>query len=292
MEENNEEPLPPISNISNEIHQEQFREEKNEVEVVSALSSIPQVAGSFKQGEDLNHDLEMTLSEHSEDPESLKIPRIAPQMQSSENDRMSVHLDKLTSSQNNDILQESIVTSKYEESESKEEEGKDGKNDRSHQSEGGFSVRTIYSRAAKWGFDDKVFNLEMMKCQRRSEEKVNGSSLESKGIVQGDGAQLGYGEITAGSIDRMIDKLQNFDPEHLREHDIENVDSFKLSNQSRFLDIGSGGGKAVMHVALKVGCQSHGIEVLENRIECSNALKGLLLTKEKAPAEWGQRVTF
>ena len=80
MEENNEEPLPPISNISNEIHQEQFREEKNEVEVVSALSSIPQVAGSFQQGEDFNHDLEMTLSEHSEDPESQTIPRTVPQM--------------------------------------------------------------------------------------------------------------------------------------------------------------------------------------------------------------------
>jgi len=49
-----------------------------------------------------------------------------------------------------------------------------------------FSVKTIYSRARKWGFDDSVYNREMKDFNLRSKERLEGSTLESKGIVKGD----------------------------------------------------------------------------------------------------------
>ena len=65
-----------------------------------------------------------------------------------------------------------------------------------------------------------------------------------------------------------------------------------MSNESTFLDIGSGGGKVVLQVALEVGCRAHGIEVLANRIECSETLKQRLILEENAPSELADRATF
>ena len=116
--------------------------------------------------------------------------------------------------------------------------------------------------------------------------------MESKGIVEDDNAMFGYGEMREGACKDLIHHMQNPNIDILSEHNIKDIESFKLSNQSRFLDIGSGGGKVVMQVALEVGCRAHGIEVLQNRIECSEILKQRLVSEENAPKEWAGRVTF
>lgn len=40
---------------------------------------------------------------------------------------------------------------------------------------------------------------------------------------------------------------------------------YRLTHEGLFLDIGSGVGQLVMLAAAKVGCRSHGLEVVESR---------------------------
>jgi len=83
-------------------------------------------------------------------------------------------------------------------------------------------------------------------------------------------AQIGYGEITKGYMTHIINLLQNITklipPKHyclLKEP----VEEYEMSMKSRFLDIGSGFGKPVFHVAMQAGCEAKGIEVVPARVE-------------------------
>lgn len=42
--------------------------------------------------------------------------------------------------------------------------------------------------------------------------------------------------------------------------------NMKVSNNSTFLDIGSGFGKPVFHAAMQTGCSSYGVEIVPARV--------------------------
>lgn len=64
---------------------------------------------------------------------------------------------------------------------------------------------------------------------------------------------------------------------------------YRLSKDSRFLDIGHATGKVVMHVALAVGCRSKGIEINKVRYDLSQKLKKLLIDSYDT-CGWEERV--
>ena len=78
--------------------------------------------------------------------------------------------------------------------------------------------------------------------------------------------QLGYGEISIASMTQLFNFLMNIDT-YLSQEDESLVDSYNLTKDSYFLDIGSGFGKPVFHCAYQVGCICQGIEVVPARVE-------------------------
>ena len=78
--------------------------------------------------------------------------------------------------------------------------------------------------------------------------------------------QLGYGEISITSMTQLFNFLMNIDT-YLSQEDETLVDSYNLTKDSYFLDIGSGFGKPVFHCAYQVGCICQGIEVVPARVE-------------------------
>lgn len=90
---------------------------------------------------------------------------------------------------------------------------------------------------------------------------------------------LTYGEITMGGVNKMIRLVNHGLFKDSRYVGPELFDSsvYKLSKESKFLDIGHATGKVVMHIALAVGCKSKGIEVNQVRYDLSQRLKNLLI---------------
>ena len=78
--------------------------------------------------------------------------------------------------------------------------------------------------------------------------------------------QLGYGEISIASMTQLFNFLMNIDT-YLSQEDESLVDSYNLTKDSYFLDIGSGFGKPVFHCAYQAGCICQGIEVVPARVE-------------------------
>lgn len=78
--------------------------------------------------------------------------------------------------------------------------------------------------------------------------------------------QLGYGEISITSMTQLFNFLMNIDT-YLSQEDETLVESYNLTKDSYFLDIGSGFGKPVFHCAYQVGCICQGIEVVPARVE-------------------------
>ena len=78
--------------------------------------------------------------------------------------------------------------------------------------------------------------------------------------------QLGYGEISIASMTQLFNFLMNIDT-YLTQEDESLVESYNLTKDSYFLDIGSGFGKPVFHCAYQVGCICQGIEVVPARVE-------------------------
>ena len=79
----------------------------------------------------------------------------------------------------------------------------------------------------------------------------------------------GYGELAAGSMDKLFKWLVYDAP-----------DDYRLNNKSTFLDIGSGFGKAVFHAVLRSNCSSSiGIEYVESRHEKAKQCMAYLATR-------------
>lgn len=82
-------------------------------------------------------------------------------------------------------------------------------------------------------------------------------------------AQIGYGEITKGAMQKFITILQNIDKSFKPEHEEclnFSKEEYRLTEDDTFIDIGSGFGKPVFHAALQVGCYSKGIEIVPARV--------------------------
>ena len=86
---------------------------------------------------------------------------------------------------------------------------------------------------------------------------------------------LGYGEITMGSVQKMLHAINNRLFEDHRNTCPNHFDPsiYTINKDSTFFDIGHGTGKVVMHVALEIGCKSKGIEINKVRYDLSNRLK-------------------
>lgn len=86
-----------------------------------------------------------------------------------------------------------------------------------------------------------------------------------------DTTQIGYGEITPGSLVNMFNLFQNISRLISKTGDFnfseEKAESYNMKSNSLFLDIGSGFGKPNFHAALQVGCISYGVEVVPARVE-------------------------
>ena len=78
--------------------------------------------------------------------------------------------------------------------------------------------------------------------------------------------QIGYGEISPGSMTGLISYLMNLDTILSSDSDAF-FDTYSLSQKSYFLDIGSGFGKPIFHCALQAGCVCQGVEVVPARVE-------------------------
>ena len=78
--------------------------------------------------------------------------------------------------------------------------------------------------------------------------------------------QLGYGEISTASMTQLFNFLMNIDT-YLEQENYCLTESYNLTNNSYFLDIGSGFGKPVFHCAYQAGCICQGIEVVPARVE-------------------------
>ncbi|CAI2366798.1 unnamed protein product [Moneuplotes crassus] len=82
-------------------------------------------------------------------------------------------------------------------------------------------------------------------------------------------AQIGYGEITKGAMQKFLQILQNIDKYFKPEHEEVMAfpkEQYKLTSNDTFIDIGSGFGKPVFHAAMQVGCYSKGIEIVPARV--------------------------
>lgn len=83
-------------------------------------------------------------------------------------------------------------------------------------------------------------------------------------------AQIGYGEITKGAMQKFLQILQNIDQAFKAEHEPYlkfKKEEYRLTSDDTFIDIGSGFGKPVFHAAMQVGCFSKGIEIVPARVE-------------------------
>ena len=79
--------------------------------------------------------------------------------------------------------------------------------------------------------------------------------------------QLGYGEISIASMTQLFNFLMNIDTYLSQEEEESLIESYNLTKDSYFLDIGSGFGKPVFHCAYQAGCICQGIEVVPARVE-------------------------
>ena len=79
--------------------------------------------------------------------------------------------------------------------------------------------------------------------------------------------QLGYGEISIASMTQLFNFLMNIDTYLSQEEDESLIETYNLTKDSYFLDIGSGFGKPVFHCAYQAGCICQGIEVVPARVE-------------------------
>ena len=83
----------------------------------------------------------------------------------------------------------------------------------------------------------------------------------------------------------------------LKDHNIPekmliNLLPYKLTNESIFLDIGSGGGQVVMLASALPGCRSHGIEYAQSRVDAANDFMKVVLSKSEVPLAFARLVSF
>ena len=116
-----------------------------------------------------------------------------------------------------------------------------------------------------------MWNQETREATTRSAQRDLGVSASARGMGN-DGAQVGYGEITKGGGNNLLTLFDALTPGN---HAVPpfwvlsrvmQLRSCGLTESSRFLDVGSGLGKLVLHMSLARRCISWGIEILSSRV--------------------------
>ena len=123
-----------------------------------------------------------------------------------------------------------------------------------------FNITHIYKMARRHSLDTTALLHEIKPGSTRSKSKL----IEKKSPVSTLNEEcLGYGEITMGSVQKMLNLINTMlfkDPRHPGpEHFDPSI--YSINKDSTFYDIGHGTGKVVMHVALEIVCKSKGIEI-------------------------------
>jgi tRNA G46 methylase TrmB len=115
-----------------------------------------------------------------------------------------------------------------------------------------------------FGVDRDLDQLPSTRKRQRTKKLETGTEVLSKtNSTIPDTVAPGYGEITQQSFNVILDVLQYQITEP----------SCRLGTESRFLDLGSGFGKCVVHAKLRSHCQSSiGIEYISTRNEKANEL--------------------
>lgn len=108
-----------------------------------------------------------------------------------------------------------------------------------------------------------------LKATKRSTRTSAEADKEDYDWQRDSTAQIGYGEITKGAMQKFLTILQNIDSYFTPEQEEElafSKEEYRLTKDSAFIDIGSGFGKPVFHAAMQVGCYSKGIEIVPARV--------------------------
>ena len=64
-------------------------------------------------------------------------------------------------------------------------------------------VKEVYKLARSSGYEDAVWNRELKEARTRSGQSKLGISAADRGLGN-DGAQVGYGEVTAGGVEMLL----------------------------------------------------------------------------------------
>lgn len=145
-------------------------------------------------------------------------------------------------------------------------------------------LRYVYHKIDKesnclWSHDGEIVKPKRRSIKRASKPKSDPNKLKSNGDEDNESdednwqaksnAQIGYGEITKGAMQSFLSILQVVDKYFKPEHEAYLTDSkeeYRLTENSTFIDIGSGFGKPVYHAAMQVGCLSKGVEIVPARV--------------------------
>ena len=150
------------------------------------------------------------------------------------------------------------------------------------------AVKYVYNKINKnsdllWSHDGDLVKPKRRSTKRRSKDiesdtnkrkrdqadDVNSSEEEEPNWQKNSNAQIGYGEITKGAMQKFLTILQNIDKYFKSDHEpylVGSKEEYCLTKDSTFIDIGSGFGKPVFHAALQVGCYSKGVEIVPARV--------------------------
>jgi len=119
-----------------------------------------------------------------------------------------------------------------------------------------------------WSHDNHITGKRLRSENDQEDNKLNWKNRET--------TQTGYGEIALGSMTSLLNLFQNISKlieyNSHKSHEFESLliygpEEYNMTQDSAFLDIGSGFGKPVFHSALQVGCYSKGVEVVPARVE-------------------------
>lgn len=158
-------------------------------------------------------------------------------------------------------------------------------------------MRPVYQLARSWGYEDGAWNQEAREASTRSGQRKLGITAADRGLGK-DGAQVGYGEITMGGANMLLKVFSELATGKLTRIPLpgllttEQQQACLLSSSSRFLDIGSGLGKLVLHMTLATGCFAAGVEIVSNRVKLAVEFRDKLVEKKKVPAWVAQTTSF
>ena len=96
--------------------------------------------------------------------------------------------------------------------------------------------------------------------------------------------------MTEGSLDKVL-KVMLVD-NYKNDRALQRFLPCRIYEDSLFLDVGSGAGQVVMMTAAKIGCRSHGIEVIQNRHLVAVEFMRDMLQKGSVPEHFGHLVSF